>query len=125
MLRKVLGVVVGFVTFVLIGTVVFSVLRLCWHDDALAEKEWTFTLAMLLSRLALSVFCSVGAGWVAALLTKGDSRTSWWLGALMLLMFIPIHYSLWDKFPVWYHLTFLLTLAPIIGFSGNLARRTI
>jgi hypothetical protein len=42
----------------------------------------------------------------------------------MLLMFVPIHYGLWDKFPVWYHLVFLITLAPIIGLSGLLGRRT-
>jgi hypothetical protein len=101
MLRKLLGVVGGFIAFMLIGTVGFFLLRVCWHEYALVEKEMRFTLAMLLSRLAISVLCSVGAGWVAALLTKGDPRTSWWLGALMLLMFIPIHYGLWDKFPVW------------------------
>jgi hypothetical protein len=37
---------------------------------------------------------SVGARWVAALLAKGDSRTAWWLGVLMLVRFIPIHYGL-------------------------------
>jgi hypothetical protein len=124
MLRKLLSIVAGFFAFMLIGTVCFLLLRLCWYDYALAEKEFTFTLPMLVSRLAISVLCSVGAGWVAVLGAKGDSRTSWWLGVLMLLMFIPVHYRLWDKFPVWYHLTFLITLAPIIGFSGLLARYT-
>jgi hypothetical protein len=124
MLRKLLGVVGGLIAFTLIGTAGFFFLGFSWHDYALAEREMTFTLAMLLSRLALSVVCSVGAGWLAVLVAKGDSRTSWWLGILMLLIFVPIHYGLWDKFPVWYHLTFLITLAPIIGFSGRLARHT-
>ena len=124
MLRKLLGIVGGLIAFTLIGTVGFFLLRISWPDYALAEKEMTFTLAMLVSRLALSVVCSVGAGWAAVLLAKGDSRTAWWLGVLMLVIFIPIHYGLWDKFPVWYHLVFLITLAPIIGFSGRLARIT-
>jgi hypothetical protein len=124
MLRKSLSVVGGFVAFMLIGSAGFFLLRLIWHNYALAEKESTFTLAMLLSRLAVSVVCSVGAGWLAVLAANGDFRASWWLGILMLLMFIPIHYGLWDKFPVWYHLTFLTTLAPVIGFSGRLARHT-
>jgi hypothetical protein len=124
MLRALLGIVGGFIAFALIGSACFSLLRYFWRDYALAEKEMTFTLAMLLSRLALSVVCSVGAGWVAAQVAKGDSRISWWLGGVMLLLFIPIHYGLWDKFPVWYHLTFLITLAPIIGFSGRFAARS-
>ena len=124
MLRKLLGIVGGLIAFTLIGTVGFFLLRISWPDYALAEKEMTFTLAMLVSRLALSVVCSVGAGWAAVLLAKGDSRTAWWLGVLMLVIFIPIHYGLWDKFPVWYHLVFLITLAPIIGLSGRLARIT-
>jgi hypothetical protein len=124
MLRKFLGVVGGLVGFILIGSVGFFLLRFNWHEYALAEKESTFTLPMLLSRLAMSVVCSVGAGWLAVLVAKGDSRTSWWLGVLMLVIFVPVHYGLWDKFPVWYHLTFLTTLAPIIGFSGRLATHT-
>ena len=124
MLRNLLGVVGGFIAFFLIGTVAFFLLRLCWPEYALVEKEMKFSLAMLVARLGLSVLCSAGAGWVAVLIAKGDARTSWWLGVLMLLMFIPIHYGLWDKFPVWYHLVFLMTLAPIVGFSGRLGRRT-
>ena len=113
---------VDWIAFTLIGTAGFFLLRFSWHDYAVAEKETTFTLAMLLSRLALSVVCSVGAGWLAVVVGKGDSKTSWWLGILMVLIFVPIHYGLWDKFPVWYHLTFLFTLAPIVGFSGRLAQ---
>jgi hypothetical protein len=49
---------------------------------------------------------------------NGNSRTAWWLGILMLLIFVPIDYGLWDKFPVWYHLTFLLTLAPTLDSAA-------
>jgi hypothetical protein len=80
-----------------------------------------FTLPMQLARLTVGVACSVGGGWLAAPVAKGDSRPAWWLGGLLLIMFIPIHYSLWSRFPAWYHLTFLLTLAPIVGYSGRLA----
>jgi len=32
-------------------------------------------------------------------------------------MFLPMHIAIWSKFPVWYHLTFLLTIIPgvIVG----------
>jgi hypothetical protein len=124
MLRKVLGALVGIFAFALIGTAGFFLLRVSWHDYALAEPDWHFTLPMLLARLALGVVCCVAAGWVAAMVAKGDQMTSWWLGVFMLAIFIPMHYGLWDKFPLWYHLAFLLSLAPMIGLGGLLARRT-
>jgi len=29
---------------------------------------------------------------------------------VLLIMFLPIHYTIWDKFPIWYHLYFLSSL---------------
>jgi hypothetical protein len=28
--------------------------------------------------------------------------------------FVPLHIAIWNKFPVWYHLTFLLTIIPAV-----------
>jgi len=39
-----------------------------------------------------------------------------------LLVSIPIHINLWDKFPVWYHLTFLVTLIPLCILGGRIVR---
>jgi hypothetical protein len=50
-------------------------------------------------------------------------------GVFLLLMFIPQHIMLWDRFPIWYHLTFLLSLVPLtflgarIGSLGAPTRR--
>jgi len=33
---------------------------------------------------------------------------------IMLLLFVPVHYMLWAKFPIWYHLFFLISLAPTL-----------
>src|SRR5262245_13976269 len=35
------------------------------------------------------------------------------LGILLTVLFIPIHYNLWDKFPLWYHAAFLISLLPL------------
>jgi hypothetical protein len=35
------------------------------------------------------------------------------LGILLTVLFIPIHYNLWDKFPLWYHAAFLVSLLPL------------
>jgi hypothetical protein len=121
MWRTVLAIVAGFIVWFCIGAAGFALMRAVWPEYARADPEMAFTLPMQLARLAMSVACSVGGGWFAAVVAKGDSRPAWWLGGLLLIMFIPIHYSLWSKYPAWYHLSFLLTLAPIVGFSSRLA----
>jgi hypothetical protein len=40
-------------------------------------------------------------------------------GVLLLIGFIPVHVMLWDKFPVWYHLAFLLSLVPLTYLGGT------
>jgi len=40
---------------------------------------------------------------------------------VLLLAFIPQHAMLWDKFPIWYHLTFLLSLVPLTYAGGRIA----
>jgi hypothetical protein len=43
-------------------------------------------------------------------------------GVVLLLFFIPDHVNLWDKFPLWYHLWFLLSLVPLT-YVGNVLVR--
>ena len=44
-------------------------------------------------------------------------------GLLLLVAFIPQHISLWNTFPVWYHLTFLLSLVPLTYLGGATRRQ--
>jgi uncharacterized protein (DUF983 family) len=43
------------------------------------------------------------------------------MGTILLLVFIPEHASLWNKFPLWYHVTFLASLIPLCMVGGRLA----
>jgi hypothetical protein len=40
-------------------------------------------------------------------------------------MFIPVYYMLWTKFSVWYHVFFLLSLAPGVLFGAALKNRHV
>jgi len=40
---------------------------------------------------------------------------------ILLAAFIPIHYYLWPRFPVWYHLTFLSSLVVVPVIVGMMA----
>src|SRR4030095_15596676 len=121
MWRTVLAIVAGFIAWICIGAVGFALMRAVWPAYTRAEPEMAVTLPMQLARLTVGVACSVRGGWLAGVVAKGDSRPAWWLGVLLLVIFVTIHYSLWDRFPGRYHLPFLLTLTPIVAYSSRLA----
>jgi len=42
----------------------------------------------------------------------------------MVILFLPVHYMLWRKFSIWYHLFFLITLAPTMLIGAALKSDT-
>jgi len=74
------------------------------------------------ARLAIGAVATVAAGAVSARIAR-SSIAGLAPGLLLLLFFIPVHVSLWEKFPVWYHLTFLLSLVPLTYAGSRLVDR--
>ena len=111
--KTVAAVIVGLVTWILVATILNFPIRAWWPHYHEAETAFSFTLGMKLARLALGTAASLCSGYVAAWITNGDRRAAMYLGILLLALFIPNHYLLWDKFPIWYHLTFLISLLPL------------
>jgi hypothetical protein len=112
-LKTVAAIIAGFVTWVLVATILNFPLRAWWAHYHEAETALSFTLGMKLVRLALGAAASLCSGFVAAWIVNGHKTAAMYLGILLLALFIPNHYLLWDKFPVWYHLTFLVSLLPL------------
>ena len=112
-MKTVAAVIVGLVTWILVATIVNFPLRAWWPHYHEAETAFNFTLGMKLVRLALGALASVCSGFVAAWIANGRRPAAIALGVLLLVLFIPNHYLLWEKFPVWYHLTFLASLFPL------------
>lgn len=117
MLRRIGAVLAGVVVWTLVVTALNLGLRYGWPAYALVEKAMGFTLAMMVARLAVSALSSLASGYVAARI-GGDGRSSTIAGVLIMLLFVPIHLQIWDRFPVWYHLTFLVSL-PLLGWAGG------
>jgi len=119
MLKLIGGVIAGLIAWIVLVSALDWGLRNGWHDYAAVEKSMAFTIPMMVVRLAMSAACSLAAGFAAARL---DKRAPLIAGTILLLLFIPVHYNMWDKFPIWYHLTFLtsLPLASLVG--GKLLR---
>ena len=113
-----LGAVINVVTFVAIGTIGFIIMRLTWPAYAAVEKAMTFDTPMMATRLAVAATGSLIGAYLAGLTTR-DARIG---GLVLLALFIPVHMQLWDKFPLWYHATFLTSL-PVLAFIGGMFAR--
>jgi hypothetical protein len=122
-LRGVLAVVAGLAVFVVVVTVAGLVLRVSWPAYASVAAKMTFTLPMLVARLSIGAVATLTAGLVTAVVARRSTVATLMTGLLLLLLFIPEHISLWVKFPVWYHLTFLLSLIPLTYLGGMIVVR--
>jgi len=118
MRRGIASVLVGLVAWFCVATMVNLALRVSWPDYAAVEKLMVFTLGMQVARLLTGALASLGAGFAAVVVAKGSATPVRVLAVLLLLLFIPVHYALWDKFPIWYHVVFLASLIPVTLLGG-------
>lgn len=123
MSKNILGVIAGLVVWVTIVMVAGIILRLSWPAYASVAAAMTFTLPMLVARLSIGALATLAMGLVTAAILQRSILASLIPGVLLLIGFIPQHKMLWDKFPVWYHLTFLLSLVPLTWVGATMARR--
>src|SRR5262245_5476384 len=120
MAKQILGVVAGLVAWVVVVTIAGVIMRGSWPAYASVADAMTFTLPMMFARLAIGAVATIAAGWVAAMISRRSTIAALLPGVLLLIAFIPQHISLWEKFPIWYHLTFLLSLVPLTFAGGKL-----
>ena len=119
MWKLIAGTILGAVAWLGVVTLLDVAMRHNWHDYGAVEKAMTFTLPMMIARLSESAVSSVVGGFVAALVDR-DGRAPLLAGTLLLLLFAPEHYMLWARFPIWYHLTFLISLPLLSAIGGRL-----
>ena len=112
MKRSVFACLAGLVTWVVVVSVINRVLRLSLPDYTAAEQTLQFTLAMKWARLVMAVVTSMAAGAVTGWVSQSNRWAPLIVGSVVFAAFLPLHISIWSKFPVWYHLTFLLTIIP-------------
>jgi hypothetical protein len=84
------------------------------------EKVMHFSLAMLLARLVLGAGASIVAGVACAAVTPKTRWPVYVFALLLLALFVPVHVSLRDKFPIWYHIVFLGSLFPLVLLGAKL-----
>ena len=120
--KGILGVVAGLAVWMIVVGVAGLLLRVAWPEYVSAAGAMKFTFSMKLTRLSIGALATLATGLVTAVITRSTTAILI-AGALLLLLFIPQHVTLWDKFPVWYHMTFLLSLVPLTYAGGRMAAR--
>jgi len=125
MWRAVGSIVAGLVAWAVIATLLNFGLRLGIPGYVEAEPVLAFTLTMKIGRLLLAAIASIGAGAVVRAVSPESRWAPWIAGGIVLCLFLLVHVQIWNKFPVWYHLTFLLTIVPLflLGASIGVAGR--
>ena len=122
MWRTVGSILAGLVTWAVVATILNFGLRAAIPDYHAAEATLQFTMAMKVGRLTLAAVASLCAGAVARLVAPESRWSPLAVGLITLGMFLPVHVQLWSKFPVWYHLTFLLSIVPLALIGASLVR---
>jgi hypothetical protein len=121
MLRSILAVVAGVLAWGIVVTILNLGLRHGWPAYAAVEKAMLFTVPMMAARLSISGISSLVSGFAAAAVGR-SGQAALIAGVLLLLIFVPIHYVIWSKFPLWYHLTFLVSLPLLSVIGGRFSR---
>ena len=119
-LRGVLAIAAGFIVWFAVATVANWAVRLLVPGYAAVEKAMNFSLVMLVARLVVGAGASIVAGVTCAAVTRQSRLPTYVFAALLLALFVPVHVSLWDKFPIWYHSLFLGSLVPLVMLGAKL-----
>ena len=120
MWRKVGAVVAGLVAWLVVVSLINRGLRLWLPGYVQAEPLLQFTLAMKIARLSMAAVTSLLAGMVVGAVAPSSRWAPWIVGLVTLAIFLPSHYYLFAKFPLWYHLSFLVPLVPLVVLGAAL-----
>ena len=127
MVRSVLAVVIGVVLWMVAFYALATGLALLWPDYAIHGRQWvregafTFTPLMAFCNLVLWVLAEIGAGWMAAKISKRRGAV-WVLAGLLGIYLAVLHLILyWPRFPWWYNLGVVIPAVPAVLLGASLA----
>ena len=123
MFRPFVAVLAGLLVWFVTATLGNALLRAALPGYAEVERAMAFTLPMQLARLALGALSSLAAGAATAAIGRAARGPTRVLAGVLVLLFLPVHYSLWARFPAWYHAVFLVSLPLAVLGGAALTRR--
>ncbi|HEY1429567.1 MAG TPA: hypothetical protein VGF18_08335 [Candidatus Tumulicola sp.] len=120
MWRTLGSIVAGLVAWIVIVTILNFGLRAAIPGYHAAEATLAFTLPMKIGRLLEAAITSIAAGYIVRLIAPASRYAPWIVGLILLAFFVPVHAQIWSKLPIWYHLLFLVPLAPLVAAGAEL-----
>jgi hypothetical protein len=134
MLRIVLGVISGFIAWLIAWVGSEKILSAIWpefgvHQRAFEEAiknggHFTADTKMLLTHIVLGSIVSVMAGSLAALIAGENTRAPLVLGFVLLALGVLKAVMSWQYAPIWYHVIFTAILLPMVIVGGKLITTT-
>ena len=134
MLRIVLGVIAGFIAWLIVWVGSEKVLSAIWpafgvHQRAFEEAikngaSFTADTTMLLTHIVIGSIVSVMAGILAALIAGENARAPLVVGILLLAIGTAKAVMSWQYVPIWYHVIFTAILLPMAIMGGKLITTT-
>ncbi len=120
--KIVIGVIAGFIVWTILWLGSDAVIAGVAPNLAPSADLSNIPSSYLIIKLVLSFVFSIAAGYVAAMLAKENSKSTLYLGVLLLLVGIFFEAAAWNQIPLWYHITFLLLLIPMTILGGKLKK---
>ena len=130
MLRIVLGVIAGFIAWMILWVGIEKIISAIWpafgaHQRAFEEVlknggQFTADTSALFTHIVLGSIVSLAAGALAALVAGENARAPLFVGILLLVVGILKAAMSWQYVPLWYHIIFTLILLPMAIVGGKL-----
>ena len=122
MWRTIGSIVAGLVSWAIVVTILNFGLRAAIPGYHAAEATLQFTMVMKIGRLTEAALASAAAGAMVGVIEPSKKWAPLAVGLIVLATFLPVHVKLWNVFPIWYHLAFLVPLVPLVVIGASLAR---
>lgn len=131
MLRIVLGVIAGFIGWLIVWIGSEKILSAIWpafganqraFEEVLKNGGGQFTpdTGFLVTQIVMGSIVSVLSGVLAALIAGENTRAPLVLGFLLLALGILKAVMSWQYVPLWYHVVFTVLLVPMAILGGKL-----
>ncbi len=134
MLRIVLGVIAGFIGWIVVWFGSEKILSSIWpafgvHQKAFEDVlenggQFTAETGPLLTHIVVGSIVSVMAGSLAALIAGKDTYAPLIVGCLLFAIGIAKAVMSWQYVPIWYHVIFTAILLPMAIVGGRLINNT-
>lgn len=130
MLRIVLGVIAGFIGWLIVWVGSEKIISAVWpafgaNQQAFEEVlknggQFTPDTTFLVTQIVMGSIVSLVSGVLAALIAGENARAPIVLGFLLLALGILKAIMSWQYVPIWYHVVFTLLLLPMAILGGKL-----